>query len=64
MTKEKTHAMEFGGRGGFSAEEVLNIFTGPECDEAHAFPGRKPGEPLMCPKCAIPKTSNYVVEEE
>lgn len=64
MTKDKLHAMEFGGRGGFSGEEGLNIFMCPECDEEHAFPGRKPGEPLMCPICAIPKKSNYVVEEE
>lgn len=59
MTKDKPHEMETGGKGGFSAEEGSNIFVCPECDEEHAFPGHKPGEPLMCPKCAIPMKAKY-----
>jgi hypothetical protein len=60
MAKDKPHAPEVGGKGGFSAEEGQNIFVCPECDEEHAFPGHKPGEPLMCPKCAIPMKAKYV----
>jgi predicted RNA-binding Zn-ribbon protein involved in translation (DUF1610 family) len=59
MTKDKPHDMETGGKGGFSSEEGANIFQCPECSEEHAFPGHKPGEPLMCPKCAIPLKAKY-----
>jgi uncharacterized paraquat-inducible protein A len=48
-----------GGKGGFSGEGESNIFQCPECDAEHAFPGHKPGEPLMCPKCAIPMKAKY-----
>ena len=50
----KPKAPEMGGRGGSGAEAGVKLFTCPECNEEHAFPGRKQGEPLMCPKCAIP----------
>jgi hypothetical protein len=60
VAKDKPHAPEVGGKGGFSGEEGQNIFVCPECDEEHAFPGHKPGEPLMCPKCAIPMKAKYV----
>jgi hypothetical protein len=36
-----------------------NFFVCPECDAEHAFSGHKPGEPLMCPKCAIPLKAKY-----
>lgn len=60
MAKDKPHAPEVGGKGGFSGEAGQNIFVCPECDEEHAFPGHKPGEPLMCPKCAVPMKAKYV----
>ena len=60
MTKDKPHAPELGGKGGFSGEEGTNVFMCPECDAEHAFPGHKKGEPLMCPKCAIPLKAKYV----
>lgn len=59
MTKDKPQE-EWGGKGGSGdvrAEE--NIFMCPECTEEHAFPGHKPGDPLMCPKCAIPLKAKY-----
>jgi len=60
MAEKPPHG-EFGGKGGTGYEkEVANIFTCPECDAEHAFPGHKPGEPLMCPKCAIPMKAKYV----
>ena len=59
MTKDKPHDMEVGGKGGFSGEEGANIFQCPECTAEHAFPGHKEGEPLMCPKCAIPLKAKY-----
>lgn len=49
MSKDQPNAPEGGGKGG--GVEGTNIFMCPECDEEHAFPGYKPGEPLMCPKC-------------
>ena len=52
---------EVGGKGGTGFEqEGSNLFVCPECDAEHAFPGHKPGEPLMCPKCAIPMKAKYV----
>jgi hypothetical protein len=63
MAKDKPHAPEGGGKGGYSGESGQNIFVCPECDEEHAFPGHKPGEPLMCPKCAIPMKAKYTTEE-
>ena len=59
MTKDKPHAGELGGKGGFSGESGVNIFTCPECDVEHAFPGIKPGETPQCPKCAIPLKAKY-----
>jgi len=59
MTKDKPHDMETGGKGGFSGEGGSNIFTCPECDAEHAFPGHKPGETPQCPKCAIPMKAKY-----
>lgn len=51
---------EWGGKGGSGdVTGCENIFVCPECDEEHAFP-HKPGEPLMCPKCAIPLKAKYV----
>jgi len=37
-----------------------NFWTCPEGDAGQAFPGHKPGDPLMCPKCAIPLKAKYV----
>ena len=54
MAKDKPPAEELGGKSGFSGESGVNIFTCPECDAEHAFPGMKPGETPQCPKCAIP----------
>jgi uncharacterized paraquat-inducible protein A len=62
MTKDKPHAPETGGKGGFSGEEGANVLMCPECDAEHAFPGQKPDEPMMCPKCAIPMKAKYTVE--
>jgi uncharacterized paraquat-inducible protein A len=59
MADKPAHG-EVGGKGGTGFEESAeNLFTCPECDEEHAFPGHKPGEPLMCPKCAIPMKAKY-----
>ncbi|MDI6854244.1 MAG: hypothetical protein QME75_11660 [Deltaproteobacteria bacterium] len=63
MAKEKPHAPELGGKGGFSGEEGANVLMCPECNEEHAFKG-EPGEPMMCPKCAIPMKAKYEIEEE
>ncbi|MFP3867576.1 MAG: hypothetical protein ACLFUU_05365 [Desulfobacteraceae bacterium] len=60
--KGKPHAGELGGKGRFSGEEGTNIFFCPECNAEHAFKG-EPGEPIMCPVCAIPMKSTYVVED-
>uniref|UniRef100_A0A7C3Z3Z2 Uncharacterized protein n=1 Tax=Desulfobacca acetoxidans TaxID=60893 RepID=A0A7C3Z3Z2_9BACT len=61
MAKDKPHAPEMGGKGGFSGEEgYTNLFQCPECKEEQAFPGHKKGEPVMCPKCAIPMKAKYV----
>lgn len=58
MTKPQE---EFGGKGGSGdVREAENIFICPECNAEHAFPGHKEGEPLMCPKCAIPMKAKYV----
>ena len=52
---------EFGGKGGSGdVTGKENLFVCPECDAEHAFPGHKTGEPLMCPKCAIPMKAKYV----
>jgi hypothetical protein len=60
MTKDKAQTSELGGKGGTGFETGKeNIFVCPECDAEHAFPGHKKGEPLMCPKCAIPLKSKY-----
>ena len=60
MADKPSHG-EFGGKGGTGFEkEDANIFMCPECDAEHTFPGHKPGDPLMCPKCAIPLKAKYV----
>jgi uncharacterized paraquat-inducible protein A len=52
---------EFGGKGGSGdVRGDENLFVCPECDAEHAFPGHKPGDKLMCPKCAIPLKAKYV----
>ena len=51
---------EMGGKGGFHGEEGSNLFTCPECDYEHAFPGQSKDEPPQCPKCAIPLKAKYV----
>ncbi len=61
MAKGKPELPEVGGKGGsgYGGEEALNVFMCPECNEESAFPGHKKGEPLMCPKCAIPMKAKY-----
>jgi hypothetical protein len=56
-------AGEWGGKGGFSGESGVNIFTCPECTADKAFPGMQPGEEPQCPICAIPMKAKYVEEE-
>jgi rubrerythrin len=58
--KPKAPGSEMGGKGGFHGEEGGNIFSCPECDYEHAFPGQDPNKPPQCPKCAIPMKSKYV----
>jgi hypothetical protein len=59
MTKKPQE--EFGGKGGSGdVAGSENLFVCPECTAEHAFPGHKPGDPLMCPKCAIPMKAKYV----
>jgi uncharacterized paraquat-inducible protein A len=59
MAEKPPHG-EVGGKGGTGFEEgASNLFVCPECDAEHAFPGHKKGEPLMCPKCAIPMKAKY-----
>jgi uncharacterized paraquat-inducible protein A len=59
MADKPAHG-EVGGKGGTGFEEgAESLFVCPECDAEHAFPGHKPGEPLMCPKCAIPLKAKY-----
>jgi hypothetical protein len=43
-----------GREGRFYVSGKENFFVFPECDAEHAFPGHKPGEPLMWTKCDIP----------
>ena len=59
MTKDKPQAPEMGGKGGSGVGTGSDLFMCPECKEEHAFPGHKKGEPLMCPKCAIPMKAKY-----
>jgi len=60
MTHHKHEAPEMGGKGGSGVSTGKeNLFMCPECNEEHAFPGHKKGEPLMCPKCAIPMKAKY-----
>ena len=59
MTKDKPQAGELGGKGGFSGDSGVNIFTCPVCGLEHAFPAIKPGETPQCPKCAVLLKAKY-----